>query len=722
MANENNTERIVPNSFFFGETTKISQTNEQAFGVVSENVFRLTSKFTCINDSKAFAICTGIVFIQPQTGTDKVNLVLKPYNQPIAGLNIKYFIYRGLKKEDFFTSDNKVLAASSSTSDFINSINENFKTFHEKENPLPDFLSSYIGYNPTKQTDTNTLIDDFFYHITETTLDTNGNPVENQDDAFELPLIQQGKSLGHFANGECGIDIVLDYGTYKPAANSGEFIFNLAYARANEAKIDVTSISNAVEKKRIKEQISQFLDVAAYLGLHHAPNGNITINNAGTIEKKTGDAIYTSILQSFATKNNIYIYIQSDRTRSYNFYENYNLAENSTNSLQLGTDEQNVSEITYGTLGWPLLINNTVQTHANERNQLVFKFKTDGNAETILYGQVGHIENATKNNFFTAESLVENDANGLPLSLTKPVILSFPATGASGTKNNVANFAILIYQGVKYSFLVGQEPDENGVLQNVYAKPNFFDDVFDLVNASSVIKNTSTDTYSLLTSQKNKLIHFTDLNKTIGISSVQTIFVSDTINTGEDSEPLFSRVQYVSESTDVFTNVITEQNGISSNTKTSHSTLKIENSTFQLEEPYYYELNLFTDGTQTISGVTIKSNDASKPSKIIVGMSKVENELLKTVITQSQIINARLFLIDLYDNNIGLTSSEGISYQKYNMALVGEDNNGELKLFKPLTDVVIYSIDRIFHFSKKYSDHIDLNNDMNLVMDLKDSF
>jgi hypothetical protein len=719
MANENNTERIVPNSFFFGETTKISQTNEQAFGVVSENVFRLTSMFTCTNDSKAFAICTGIVFIQPQAGTDKVNLVVKPYNQPIAGLNIKYFIYRGLKKEDFFTSDNKVLAASSSTSDFINSINENFKTFHEKENPLPDFLASYIGYNPTKQTDTNTLIDDFFYHITETTLDTNGNPVENQDDAFELPLIQQGKSLGHFVNGECGIDIVLDYGTYKSAANSGEFIFNLAYARANEAKIDVTSISNAVEKKRIKEQISQFIDVAAYLGLHHAPNGSITINNAGTIEKKTGDAIYTSIIQSFATKNNIYIYIQSDRTRSYNFYGNYNLAENTTNSLQLGTDEQNVSEITYGTLGWPLLINNNVQTHANEQNQLVFKFKTDGNVDTMLYGQVGHIENATKNNFCTAESLVENDANGLPLPLTKPVILSFPATGASGTKNNVANFTMLIYQGVKYSFLVGQEPDENGVLQNVYAKPNFFDDVFDLVNSESILKGEENSVIKIA-SQKNKLINNIIKGQQEGITTVQNILVKDIIATGNEEVPVLNRVFYITETIDILSDATSKSGNITSDTKSSTSYISKGQvvQTYKLPSPYYYTIKTFTDSMVEIKGLLLKTLDQSVPSKIILGLTENENNLLGKSIADNSIINPRIFLIDLFSNGNDLISTEGILYQKYKVALVGEQEDGILKLFQPTSQILVYSLDRRYHYTKEFSQYMPLFSLNNLLIDL----
>lgn len=77
MPNELNTNnRFVPESHFFTEVTNISQSSGQTFGPVSEDVFRLTAKFTVAAGTKAFAICPGIVAIQPQTGSaTKVNLI-----------------------------------------------------------------------------------------------------------------------------------------------------------------------------------------------------------------------------------------------------------------------------------------------------------------------------------------------------------------------------------------------------------------------------------------------------------------------------------------------------------------------------------------------------------------------------------------------------------------------------------------------------------------------
>src|SRR5690349_2215162 len=95
---------FAPRSYFFTDPAAITQTEDQAFGPVSENKFRLTSNFTITGSgSPAYAVCKSVVFIQPQKGNDtKVNLILRPYSQPVSGINIKYFVYRGLNKTDFF--------------------------------------------------------------------------------------------------------------------------------------------------------------------------------------------------------------------------------------------------------------------------------------------------------------------------------------------------------------------------------------------------------------------------------------------------------------------------------------------------------------------------------------------------------------------------------------------------------------------------------------------
>lgn len=113
-------------SHFFIESAGFPvQTEVQSFGSKTPTAFRLTSGFILPENTtkKAFAICKGVVLLQPQAGAgneNKVNLILRPYNQPFPGLNVKYFIYRGLQKSDFFTSDSapKIIEQITATSYF----------------------------------------------------------------------------------------------------------------------------------------------------------------------------------------------------------------------------------------------------------------------------------------------------------------------------------------------------------------------------------------------------------------------------------------------------------------------------------------------------------------------------------------------------------------------------------------------------------------------------
>ncbi|WP_347753187.1 hypothetical protein, partial [Flavobacterium sp. T-16] len=141
--------------------------------------------------------------------------------------------------------------------------------------------------------------------------------------------------------------------------------------------------------------------------------------------------------------------------------------------------------------------------------------------------------------------------------------------------------------------------------------------------------------------------------------------------------------------------------------------------TYELPEPYYYNLKLFTDSTQTITGLELKTLDGTTPNKIILGLTKTENDNIKALITAG-LKNPRLFLIDLFEDGNELLSPENITYQKYKVGIVAENTSGEKQLFNPETDVFVYSLDRKYHFSKGYSEYVreEQNNELTLDLDL----
>ncbi|WP_145861273.1 hypothetical protein [Pedobacter suwonensis] len=692
---------FVPKSHFFTDPATINQSTAHAFGPVSENEFNLTAKFTS-SGAQAFAICKGVVLVQPQAG-DVVNVILRPYEQPINGLNIRYFIYRGLQKGDFFNG-NQVLADGDEVSGFIKKINKSFAGFYKNEN-VPPFLAKYIGFDPAAQAPTLPL-DQFFFKETEY-VDRAGQFVEKDETAFELPMVAKGTSLGHFINGECGVDVVLNYGDYQLPLPNAEFKFDLNYARAASANISLVGITDEFQKKLVREQITQFLDIAAFYGFH-AANGSVNINGTET----KGEAIYTTAVSKFNTKNKLYLYIQSDRCRSYNFYGNYLLNNTGSESLKLGTVENTLTEKIYGTNGWPLLIDEEPRTSPATTNPLFLQLVTDNGANSMFYGQVATVVGA-KENFLNAEALkAPNVTDGTPGLFTKTINLLNPAVANGNNSLNIASFNILIYQGYTYPYILGQETDDNNVTANVLGLPNFFDDVFDLLNATPLLQASANTDYSVLSSQKVKLISRYHDKTQLGISAVQTLNINDVIETDDPDTPLLKRVTYITEAVDVLNSALSVTGTLAPYTKSNPSVSGAvsDNKTYQLPDAFYYRLQLFTDSTETITGLQLLAKDGSTPNKIILGLTQAENDLLKALITTNNLINAGLFLIDLFGDGSELISAENITYQKYKAGIVGETGVSELKLYLPTTDLMVYSIDQKYHFTDGYSKYVKEDN------------
>ncbi|MBS1520282.1 MAG: hypothetical protein JST50_04760 [Bacteroidetes bacterium] len=713
-----NSSTFSPNSFFFTDPAAISQVEDQAFGPVSADEYRLTSKFTIAANANAYAICTGVVLVQPTADSDKVNLILRPFKQPITGLNIKYFIYRGLSIGDFFDSTNtNVIAADSNTSDFINKINASFAAYYTStQQTAPDFLAKYIGFDEANQPDS-MLISDLFFKIANYTSGT------EDTHAFELPLITAGASLGQFVAGECGIDVVLDYGDYQLPTPNDQFVFDLSYARSAEASIDLTSETDDFKKKLLKEQIFQFLDVAAYYGFHYGNGVVQTSDGSGSTTNNKADAIYT-LIQNFFTKNCLYLYIQSDRTRSYNFYGNYQISDTDTNNLKIGDTEDALNEVVYSSNGWPLMIINAPDGITDATSSLFLQFVTDNNDNTILYGQVAQIENATGNNFFSPDDLRQApNTDGTTSNFTEIVQIANPVTGTDGSKTYVATFNILIYQGQTYDYVTGETTtDSNGNTINVTAQPAFFDDVFGELNATPIFKTTDSSSYSVVSSQRLKLINHFYNNVQYGASAVQTLIVNDVLDTGDSSNPSLNRVIYVSEAADTLNNTISVTGTVSADTQTfpTQSGTASGNETYQLPSSCYYNITVFTDDTDQINGLSINSTDNSISSKILLGLTKDENDLVKALNGDNSLTNVRLYLVALFDSGNELVSVENTIYQKFKAGVVGEDANGQLQLKLPDTDVNVYSLDQKYYFTKAYSDYMKTDTSVTaLVLNLE---
>ncbi len=681
---------------FFIQGNSFTQSAAQSFGPDGTDNFRLTSRFSLTQETMAFAICKGIALIVPSEASGKVNLVLRPFRQPVPGLNIKYFVYRGLKLADFFSGTDVI----GTGSDFINKVNLDFSSFFAG-NTIPVFKAQFLGYDTTIPT--TTKLSDLFFKKSEQPDST------TETHAFELPMIDIGKSLGHFTTGECGIDVVLHYGDYENDFDNGDFVFDYAYAKKQFATITLSGTD--WQKKLQREQSTQFIDLAAFYGLF-AADGKVISDNAGTKSDHTGTSIYTNLMTAFATKNRWYFYIQGDRGRSYDFYGFYHLSATNTNNFKFGFTETSLAESVYGTNGWPLWYTEQGPAASGTKNNLFLQLVTDNNVNLAVYSRAGKFENAQQNGFCNADDLrLPPDTAGTYGRLTKILHFSNPATATGGTSSNIAGISMLLYQGVAYPFQSGTQTDENNVVTPVYSYGNFFDDIFDLVKAKPLLANDENAAFAKMTSERPVIINYYFDKKQQGVMVAQTVTISDVVETGDDDLPTLERVTYITESTDIISNPISTTPSITADTKTTTSAsgsvgVKL---TYDLPSPFFYKIRPFNDSSAKIVGIELKTTDNSKPSKIVLGLTKTENDKLKALIPDiGGLTNPRLVLLDLFtDDNQLLSYPENVPYQKYKIGILGESiTDGKLQFLMPTETIYVYSLDRNYHFTKAYSDRI----------------
>ena len=94
---------------------------------------------------------------------------------------------------------------------------------------------------------------------------------------------------------------------------------------AKEYVLKVNQSNTSYRQKLVRESASMFMDIAAFYGLH-AQGGGKVYTNAST-EPLTKAANIYGLIEKYQTKNTTYLYIQSNRQRSYDFYGNYHLED-----------------------------------------------------------------------------------------------------------------------------------------------------------------------------------------------------------------------------------------------------------------------------------------------------------------------------------------------------------------------------------------------------------
>ncbi len=713
------TKDLAANSYYFiPPNANVVQEANGAFGPVqgSETTqYRVTSKFSTSEEVSAYAICSGQVFLQPHASdTSKVNLILRPFKQPVKGLSIKYFIYRGLNKVDFIPTGNTNLVSynqKDTATEFIKLLWKQLEDFDDTAIAQP-FEAKWIGYDPENQQQ-DTFIDDYFFIA-----DAYGDEDNETLKPFELPIVPAGTELAHF-KGDFGLDAVLSDGDYKALSSNTGFVFNLDYARAAECIIDTANVPTGYAEKQYREAIHDFMDPAAFWGLHFSEAGKVYTRDgsSGTLVKKENQQIYNDIVSKFATKNNVYIHLQGHLGRSYNYYDSYTSVIGETSVLKTGTNQDATRAVMPSTNGWPLIIQNEEQNHNDVVNKIYLQFVYQNDGEPILFGEIANLVEG-ENNFLTADQLIPENTvieNNDPLLdfYTKPATISIPAVGNSATKENIASYVKLLYQGSK---LEVTNPDTGG-LQLI--KP--VDTLFGPVNIEQRLVSADQEVISWSSYYKNRLAQtkIIDSKGPNNKIALQTKIIANKIAFEENGEmTTISSILYESQFFEGVSDGLYLNNFPQSEIPRANSVpfLKQQNNTYRLSPPNYIATEFFTDGFTTLKGLRIYNTLKEYPNKFMLGISDEQNSMLKNVIEINKLKNTTMFLSPLSSDGSLFISTENLFYGKYKLGVLSDNELGIPIIYFPDDEIIVYSLDENIYFSKDYSQNI--LNDSALAFDL----
>lgn len=689
---------LLPESFFFLEKGKpFSQSSAGKFGA-NGTVFRTTSKISGYN-GKVYTICQGQVFLQP-CGTDstKVNAILKPFSQPIKGLAIKYIVYRGLNRSDFF-DNNLIINNGTGVTGFVNTIRKEFTGLYNMLGiTVPPFTAQYIGYPAGTNQSADDLIDDYFLKISK--VQTTGTTTTEVDSkkAFELPMIPRGTHLGN-VSGEVGIDIVLNEGDYTVANDPNPFKLNLAFARASDHVLDQATGDTDFKKKLIRETATQFLDIAAFYGLHTQGKGKIHMSDNSVLQ--TVEEIAKQI-SGFKTADTTYLYIQGSRQRSYNFYGNQDLEE-SINNIKIGPTVDNLSLEQFEE-GWPI-------KELVAQPSLVVQLTTDNNDAAAMYVKQGVLHEDTRNEdyFIRGKNLLQETVSGVDTNFTKPITFSFNKTNAGKT---VASFIQLIYEG-KTVKITSETPGPNPgdpVVSTTYDLKDI-DDIFGMIDIIPKIQTNDGSALTYIIDQNLLLIDFENKAGGKDIATVTTKKVEDLIM--KNDTEILKRVTYETLLNNIRQNTTGFYESRSAYLDNSNSgTVSYNdkrNNFYRPEAPYYFQTEVYNDSNGTsITGLSLHVSDGTLPSKKVLGITENENNVIINLIG-NQINNAKFyFKNELLNENDVYTSIDGVKYKKYSLSIVGENQTGGLVLITPTNKVYVTTTDDMVFASEEYSKWIPL--------------
>jgi dienelactone hydrolase len=419
--------------FFIDQAQLTNQPNTEGFGPSSAdpaNKYDVSANFQLASDAKAFACQPGHIivtdFFDVGAGAldpNLVNVILKP----TAGLTVtfptvKYYIYRGIKRDSFFTSGSFNAEDPSNT----DTVRKMWEDWHANVATSPDpLVPSDLGFDNTL--DGTTPVEEVFGSSLVT---LSGSPLRARQ-------VTEGEWIGNFGfSKKICFEVIVE---------TELLTLNLEYARKSKVQIDISAMAAIpnptpaeVHTLRCeKEKILAFVDPAALFGIHFS----VGVSGFGLATTPRRDTLATTFLSHFSTATRVYLDIRSEKGYSYNFYDNYGGGGASPNLIKIkpGAAAAFVDDV-YLNQGWPLF-SQSGWTGPAARVNLGLRLRIDDNAKPLLFVEdTGHLSAGSKN-FLDETKLLD----GAAVDWSKAFNLKLDGSGPAGAKVCVATHVRLQY-------------------------------------------------------------------------------------------------------------------------------------------------------------------------------------------------------------------------------------------------------------------------------------
>jgi len=348
-----------------------------------------------------------------------------------------------------------------------------------------------------------------------------------------------------------------------------------------------------------------------------------------------------------------------------------------------------------------------------------------------LYVKLGAIASEHEQNFVRDGNLLKtpsvDENNPVDTKFSKSIRIKSEMIATNAISQPIQ----LIYEGVELRVTESLPPPDPG--QPVVEPQQFvlkdIDDVFGLLNAKPFLqpKGNVIELPSVL-EHELQLINFANTQRGNDIGVVKTKRIADAIaiNDTENVKRITYETLLFNVKNTNSTYAKANSSSIDKSAAGTHSFSQNRNNFYQPAEPYYFKTKLFTDNGKTITGLQLLTVDNSLATKKVIGLDSDENQQLINLIITYNLCNCKIFFRNTI-NDESYVSSENINYKKYLLSLVGEDDEGNLKIFSFIDSVsnqsiIVYTIDGYVFSTDNYGKHIpetDLNQELYNVNDIQ---